>query len=424
MSNNNILSFKNPSLEKLNLIIISIFPISLLVGTLVSNFLIILICLIFIIEKRKEIMFFFKNKYICYLLLIYFYLLFNSVFIAQNLDSFIRSVGFIRYIILVIVLSEYFFSKSKIYSEFIIRMWSLVLLIVTIDLLIEYFKGKNILGFQSNYSGRLASFTSDELRIGGFYFGFIIFTLSLIYEKFKNEYFFFIFFTFFLFISLIIGERANFIKFFFLFLTIFFIFSLKNKKKFLINLILLSSLIILLIKFYPKNFNTTFYSKIKSYDIFHLLNYDKKDPFKLDKIIDNQRHFKHYIVAYNIFQKNILFGIGIKNFRYESHKEEYNNYKDFSAATTHPHQTHFEILSELGIVGYFLIIGNLFLIIFNFFKIKNKSILNKFALLYILIFFIPLLPSGSFFSSYNATIFWINYAMVVGCLIQQEKIIR
>ena len=32
-------------------------------------------------------------------------------------------------------------------------------------------------------------------------------------------------------------------------------------------------------------------------------------------------------------------------------------------ATTHPHQTHFAFY-ELGIVGYFLIIGNLSLIIF------------------------------------------------------------
>ncbi len=423
MYNNKVLSFKNLNLEKLNLIFISILPISLLVGSLVSNFLTILICLIFMFEKKKEIIFFFKNQYICYLLIIYFYLLLNSLFIAQNMDSFIRSVGFIRYIILVIVLSEYFFSKPKIYSEFLIKMWSLILLIVSIDLLIEYFNGKNILGFKSHYSGRLASFTGDELRIGGFYFGFIIFILSLINEKFNNDYIFFIFLIIFLFISLIIGERASFIKFFFLFLAIFFIFSLRDKKKFLINLILLSSFIILLIKFYPKNLNNDFYTKIKSYNIFHLLNYDKKEEFKLDKIIDNQRHFKHYNIAYNAFQKNILFGIGIKNFRHESHKDEYNNYKDLSGGTTHPHQTHFEILSELGIVGYFLIIGNLFLIIFNFLKIEKKSPLNKFALLYILIFFIPLIPSGSFFSSYNATIFWINYAMIVGCLIQQKKII-
>ena len=118
-------------------------------------------------KKKKKILFFFKNKYIYYLLIIYFYLLLNSLFIAQNLDSFIRSVGFIRYIILVIVLSEYFFSKSKIYSEFIIKMWSLILLIVSIDLLIEYFNGKNLLGFQSNYLVDL-SFTGDELRIEDF----------------------------------------------------------------------------------------------------------------------------------------------------------------------------------------------------------------------------------------------------------------
>ena len=425
MSYKNVLFFNNPNLQNLNLILISILPISLLTGTLVLNLLIILICLIFIFEKKKELIDYFKNKYIYFLLIIYFYLLLNSLLISQNTESHIRAIGFIRYIILVIILSDYFFFKPLILREIILRTWFSVFLIVSIDLLIEYFYGKNILGFQSNYSGRLTSFSGDELRIGGFYFGYIIFVLSFINEKIKNNYIFFLILIFFIFISLIIGERANFIKFFLISFSILIIYSFHDKKFFLNNLLILISLISLislLIYFYPKNLNNNFYGKIKSYNIYHLLNFDKNEEFNLDKIIDNHRHFKHYKIGYDIFKKNILFGIGIKNFRNESYKNEYNNFKDLNGGSTHPHQIHFEILSELGIVGYILMIGNILFITIALIKKKNLSLLNKSALLFVLISFIPLIPSGSFFSSYNATIFWINYAMAIGFLIQKNKI--
>ena len=77
---------------------------------------------------------------------------------------------------------------------------------------------------------------------------------------------------------------------------------------------------------------------------------------------------------------------------------------------------HFEILSELGIVGYFLIISNLFYIIFNFLK-NNRNHANniyiKFSAIFIIASFIPLIPSGSFFTTYGATIYWINYSLLI-----------
>ena len=147
MSYRNVLFLNNPNLQNLNLILLSILPISLLAGTLVSNLLIILICLIFIFEKKKELIVFLKNKYIYFLLIIYFYLLLNSLFISQNTESYIRAIGFIRYIILVIILSDYFYSKPVIFREIILRTWFLVFLIVSIDLLIEFFMEKIYLVF-------------------------------------------------------------------------------------------------------------------------------------------------------------------------------------------------------------------------------------------------------------------------------------
>ena len=58
------------------------------------------------------------------------------------------------------------------------------------DIIFEYIFGVNVLGFKSNYSGRIASFTGDELQIGGYYFGFIFLSLSFFADKKKNYLFF------------------------------------------------------------------------------------------------------------------------------------------------------------------------------------------------------------------------------------------
>ena len=62
--------------------------------------------------------------------------------------------------------------------------------------------------------------------------------------------------------------------------------------------------------------------------------------------------------------------------------------------STHPHQLHFEILSELGIIGYILIISNFILIIFK--QTSLKTLLTKGSILFLIASLFPLLPSGSF----------------------------
>ena len=78
------------------------------------------------------------------------------------------------------------------------------------------FNGSNILGFKAIYPGRIASFTGDELKIGGFYFGFIMLAIS--YLALKTDYFYFVQLIFI--ISLLIGE-TNFLSIFFFFKQIY-----------------------------------------------------------------------------------------------------------------------------------------------------------------------------------------------------------
>jgi len=113
-----------------------------------------------------------------------------------------------------------------------------------------------------------------------------------------------------------------------------------------------------------------------------------------------------------------LFGVGLKNFREESKKNIYENpnYKLTKGRdTTHPHQIHLELLSEIGLIGYFsffiLMIFSIFISAKNYLIKKNPYQLS--ALIYIISCLIPLIPSGSLFSTFFGGIFWFSYGLMI-----------
>ena len=75
------------------------------------------------------------------------------------------------------------FYYFKFWKKQILKIWFIIFLVVSVDIIFELFFGFNMLGFESVYEGRIASFTGDEVKIGGFYFGFILLSLNFIYEK-------------------------------------------------------------------------------------------------------------------------------------------------------------------------------------------------------------------------------------------------
>ena len=111
--------------------------------------------------------------------------------------------------------------------------------------------------------------------------------------------------------------------------------------------------------------------------------------------IFNSKYGKHYNVALDIFKNNKIFGVGLKNYRVEIKKSEYQNLD----ASIHPHQTHFEILSELGIIGYLCFVLFFVFHIFKFLKIMKIQLIYTWQVFYFLTSLIPFLPSGSFFTS-------------------------
>ena len=156
-------------------------------------------------------------------------------------------------------------------------------------------------------------------------------------------------------------------------------------------------------QFKGKFYNHIFKDYVEKFENDKNLNYDF--------VVKNNQYLRHYNAALMISKDNFLFGSGYKTFRFESYKEKYTK-NGFFGASTHPHQMHFELLSEIGIIGYLLIISNLIFLLYRQTKFE-KEFLNKSSIIFVIASLVPLLPSGSFFTSYGATIFFINYSFLI-----------
>ena len=400
------------------LFLFSIFPISILLGNFAINVSILLISIIFIailINKKNQI----DTDKKTFLLLLFFF-----ISLAVNLifskDIYLSYPRVIKFFLLIYFITSFRHLVLNFDNNQIIKMykiWSIILLIIIMDLIFEFFVGKNIIGLNSIMPGaRLASFTGKESIIGNFFSGFILMFLSYFNYRYPNNRFFnFLLAIFVIGISLIIGERANFIKtFIIIFFFIIFIYEIKLKIKiFFMSILLLFSILFI-------NSNSDYKNRYFS----QLTKLFQKNG--INSYLENSQYGAHYNVAYEIFRDNPIFGVGIKNFRNESGNKKYDNLKhplnDLRTAT-HPHQLHFEFLAETGIFGYlcFLIFisASLYLSIKSYLLNKNNFQLS--GILFVSISILPLIPSGSFLSTYSSSIFWINYAIMMGYINTKNK---
>ena len=142
-----------------------------------------------------------------------------------------------------------------------------------------------------------------------------------------------------------------------------------------------------------------------------------QEKVKFIETYKNSHYWKHHYSAYLVFKNNPIFGVGNKNYRNSclnfSDETDALTLNRKNACSTHPHQIYYEFLSEHGIFGLFFIIilTALYLKKFSQFK-KNKNLYLLGGFTYFIFTFMPLVPSGSFFTSFNATLFWINFCFM------------
>jgi O-antigen ligase len=384
--------------------LIAILPISILLGSSISLLNVILI-------NFLVIRFFFEKKFykltnhlvFKILFIIYIYLVFN-LFVAENFSvSFSRNVGFIRFLGLFILINYLFYKNN--FSLKIFYIWTFVILFTTIDIFVEYYFGSNIFGWGSTepHAARVVSFFKDEPVAGAYLYGFILIIFGFLLDKFKDKKIIAFIVLFIGFIAVFItGERSNTIKLFFGIILMFFFLDFFKLK---IKIIVLTFIISFFIFFVNQS------NYLKNRYIGQLLsNFDSLEKFNDFK--ERDIYFKHYKSGIAVFKKNIFFGVGNKNYRVETCKN-YNTNSNY-ICTTHPHQIYLEFLSEHGLFGSIIVLGLIFYLIFK--VIKNIHIQRNYtqigALTFLVTVFTPVLPSGSFFSDFNATIFWLNFSIM------------
>ncbi len=393
--------------DKFYFFILSLFPLALIFGNLIINLFIFFLVISFFINLKKNL--FFINNKIIYLLGFFLLSLIINIFFSLIPENSLPRVLKIFFILLITVDTARVFNRynEKIISN-IFLVWSLVFLIVIFDCIFEIIFGFNTLGFSTSLTGRIASFFGDELIVGAYVHGFALVFLAYLVYKNSNNYFLFFCILSIIVVSFLIGERSNFMKLFFSIMIFTFV-GVKIKYIYKLSSFVLISLFIIGFLNFNKDYKYRYYYQIEA--LF------KKDG--LSNFYKNSQYGAHQNTAIKIFFEYPSFGVGIKNFRYESIKEKYHNeeYKSSNARqATHPHQVHLEFLSETGIFGYvsflIFILSSIIICLKNY--LKNRNIFQLACLIFIFTSLFPLIPSGSFLSTFNSGIFWINYLVMIG----------
>jgi len=439
-------------------LIFGFFPISFVIGSLFVNANLLLFCGLGIYYLRSKILITKFDLPVKIIFLFFFIIFFSSSLSLikflyfdgygdDNLVRFSKSILFFRYFLFLTII--YLLNKFDILNFkyfFLIACFSSIL--ISLDIIYQYIFGYNTIGLK-NLGTRNSGFFGDEHIAGGYIqrFAFFAILFTILFFQNKNHA---------KFISTVIvicvlgagvlfsGNRMPLILFIFgLFLL--FLLDFKIKKILFVGFVAL----LILIKFVIssdvsyKNIYISFSYHAKN-TIFGLGEGLRKWKVVEHKITDrntihDKTHFyevkwksdhrRLWLTAIDTWKFNKIFGNGIKSFREDCHRlgkqpdvnlqEHLYPDKKNRLCSNHPHNYYFEILTETGIVGFFIIsvIALLFIIfIFKNFKFIKKINTGNFFLLSAIISLIletlPLRSTGSLFTTNNAT-----YIILIGSII-------
>ncbi len=385
---------------------------------------------IFLKEKNYELI---NNSLVRISLAFWLSLILISFFAINKVQSFQDAFIFLRYLTIPICCYYLFFIDKNVLRYLLLSILILVLL-VSIDTIYQFFNysakdgfGEDLLGFKSDWYGRLTGPFGDELIPGSYVskLGLIGFAYFLITKNFNYKFILQgVYLSLILIVCFMSGERMAFASFG-LALLIMFLFLVKQRLSLFFSIILSLIIIILIFKFHP------FYNdyKIIESNQFHQgLKIEKEIQCENDKskickkiisiqpsfleVIKNFRTSAYgeiYLLSYKMFKDNPITGIGISNFKTVCENEEryYKMHTNYYCAS-HPHNTYIQWLAEGGLIVFFMFISYLFLIC-RF--IINNSGDNEFkiiSLILLIILFWPIMSTGSVIKNwYGIIVFFV-----------------
>jgi O-antigen ligase len=395
------------------------FPIVILLRSSVLNIYILLGAILFFFNFKKN-----KNNLPLSIILLYitfiFYLIFISFF-SDNINHALRSsISQFRFLFFAFFIASFNIRIEKI--EKIILVLSMIITLVSIDTMYQYFFSKDLLGIENNIKmiGRLSGPFGSELIVGSFiaYISIpIVAQIAFNFQKYQSilKIYYSSFIILIFLVVLLSGERMS---FFTLLGCSFLIFFIRIKiKKFLFFCLILFSILI-----FPINI---------------LYKSDKGFNFRVNNFIEDviifktSNHGRIFSSAFIVWNNNFYIGVGLKNYRIECDKLISENFLDkFTNQTilcsSHPHNLYLQLLSETGLLGliFFLyfIFKSFILFYKNYFQIiKELKPIYISSLAIIASYIWPIKSSGSFFSTYSASYFWFFFGLAIFCFIKSKQ---
>ena len=397
--------------KSLNLLILllAFMPVSLILGNFSVNLNIVLIVLILLsnlIKKQEFKIFIFKRFQ---LILLFFILILISDLII--LDEFTyKSVGLFKFYFLFIAIN-YMLERNHLSLNFISIVLFTVLVVFSLDIIVQYFYGTDIFGISSGSEYRFSGFMGDEWVAGSFISKLMLLSIiSFIFIK-KLKFFNIFLLALFFFTVLLTGERMalfNFLLIIF-FSSIYLIY--KNIFTFKDVLLLTFSILFILGLFFLSlsNERKQLYTldllvKLKLADnylnTFEVKSEDKE--FIAEDINKKNTHLDLFISSYKLIKENIILGTGTNQF-YVKCK---NFKKELLHCENHSHNLYLNIFSEQGLIVlifFFYIIYKY--VVINLPLIKKDKVQGLFSIT-VLMILNPFSVSGDFFSTWTGTIFW------------------
>ena len=356
-------------------------------------------------------------------------LIFISIFSYNKNNSFQDAFIFIRFLLLPIACYFIFFRDMKIFQKSLFIILIIVIL-VCIDTFYQFLNyksetgfGEDLLGFKSDWYGRLTGPFGNELIPGSFIskFGLLGYAILISLKKIKNNILIqAIYLSLILFVCYISGERMSFAVFA-LALFILLIFLKKHRKSIALSIIFGTSFIIITIYLHPfyndfKILESTEFHQGQKIEKFY--SCDIKGEETCSKIINVQPSFlkiiqnfktsaygEIYLLSYKMFLNNPITGIGINNFKYVCNNfDDYRNMMLNYNCASHPHNIYIQWLTEGGLIVFTFFVLYLFYLL-NFILNNNGSRENKIiSLVIILIMFWPIMSTGSLIKNWYGVI--------------------
>lgn len=366
--------------------------------------------------------FYLRNKFVIGFIAFYILIIISGLQSFDPLLTLVTESGiifFFRYLFFILAI-QYLCSTNKNTIKYFSISLILTIILVTVDGYLQWITGKNILGWETLYIpyARLTGLFQDEPIIGHFLAMLAPLAFTLAYSQFsQKKYFPLLAIIFLILVEILIfgsGERMAFLNI--ILFTIGVILLTKNFQRIRIIGFLISFIIILLIGFFVPETKNRIQQTV-----------DQVSSTSLPFLPYSIHHETHYITALKMFEDRPIFGQGPMSFRYlcDQKKFIYNNKFFKNGCATHPHNFYFQMLSELGIISFILLITYFLLhaknlLYFFYLRLKKNFVYSDhliFLNLLIFINFWPLIPHKDFFNNYSI----ILTLLPIGFLLHYSK---